>query len=165
VTAPLIADVVNDIAAAGFRKASQGWHQHGKPVHPLDVQDLAVIAIRSRGERATVGVVDAIKRELAKAWPVTVEPAQAPAPTSQTLAAEAALWVDRFSMHTLTRDAKGWHLDGRPITLASVRRMAAGWAVAVAEAHGLGADHAPDARAVLADLRRLVAGEGRLTSR
>lgn len=78
VNAALITEIVNDIAAAGFRKAPQGWHQHGKPVHPLDIQDLAVIALQSRSERATVGVVNAIRRELARDWPVTVEPAQAP---------------------------------------------------------------------------------------
>lgn len=154
--ASLISDVVNDIAAAGFRKAPQGWKQHGKPASPLDIQDLSVLALKARQERATVAAVDAIRKELARDWPVTVVPALAPAPTSATLSMEAALMTWRFSLFTLRRDASGWSMDGKPILLAQVRKMAAGWAVAVAEANGLGADYAPDARKVLHDLRRLV---------
>jgi hypothetical protein len=59
-------------------------------------------------------------------------------------------------MYTLRRDGSGWLLDGQPIPFATVRTMASRWAVAVAEAHGLGADFAPASRAVLNDLRRLV---------
>ncbi|MFD7499932.1 hypothetical protein [Streptomyces sp. NPDC059850] len=154
--ASLITDIVNDIAAAGFRKAPQGWRQHGKPASPLDIQDLSVLALKSRQERATVAAVDAIREELARDWPVSVEPAQAPAPTSATLSAEAALWAWRFTMYTLRRDASGWLLNDQPVPFSTVRSMARNWATAVAEAHGLTPDYAPDARKVLADLRRLV---------
>jgi hypothetical protein len=154
--AALVTAIVNDIAAAGFRKAPQGWRQHGEPASPLDIQDLAVLALKAREERATVAAVDAVRKELARDWPVTVEPALAPAPTSQTLSAEAALWVYRFTMYTLRRDASGWSLDGRPVTFAQVRTMASRAAVATAAAHGFGPDYAPDTRKVLNDLRRLV---------
>ncbi|MCX4832838.1 hypothetical protein OG746_29315 [Streptomyces sp. NBC_01016] len=159
--APLITSVVNDIAAAGFRKAPQGWRQHGQHAHPLDIQDMAVMALRARGERATVAAVNAVRAELARDWPVTVEPVLAPAPTSQTLAAEAALWVYRFTMYTLRRDASGWLLDGRPVQFSTVRTMASRWAVAVAEANGLGVDYAPNTRQVLNDLRRLMTDDMR----
>lgn len=152
----LISEVVESIAAAGFRKAPQGWRQHGQHVHPLDVQDMAVFGLKARQAAATVKAVEAVKRELARNWPESVPPGLAPAPTSSTLSAEAAVWVWRFSMYTLNREASGWHLDGRPILFAQVRKMCSGWALAVAEAHGLGADLAPDPRKVMADLRKLI---------
>ncbi|MFD0033702.1 hypothetical protein ACFVJK_36810 [Streptomyces sp. NPDC127172] len=156
-TAPTtITSVVNDIAAAGFRKGPQGWRQHGKRADALDVQDMSVMGLLARGERATVAAVAAVRAELARDWPESVEPALAPAPTSQTLAQEAALWVYRFSMYTLRRDGSGWSMDGQPIPFSTVQTMASRWAVAVAEANGLGADYAPAPRAVLNDLRRLV---------
>lgn len=154
--ASLIAEVAESIAAAGIRKAPQGWSQHGQRIHPLDVQDLAVFSLKARQEPATVKAVEAVKRELIRAWPESVPVDQAPAPTSATLAAETALWIWRFSMYTLRRDGSGWHLDGKPLLFHQLRTMAQRWAVAAAEAHGMGADHAPDVRKVLADLRRLV---------
>lgn len=151
-----ITDVVNDIAAAGFRKAPQGWRQHGQSVHPLDIQDLAVFGLNARQERATISAVEAVRKELARDWPESVPAELAPAPTSSTLSMEAALMVWRFSLYSLRRDASGWSMDDRPILLHQVRKMASGWAVAVAEANGLTADYAPDTRKVLSDLRKLV---------
>jgi hypothetical protein len=77
------------------------------------------------------------------------------------MSAEAALWVWRFTMYTLRRDASGWSMDGRPITFAQVRTMCVRWARAVAEAHGMGAAYAPDTRKVMNDLRRLVTDDMR----
>ncbi|MGW4541341.1 hypothetical protein ACWEOP_26170 [Streptomyces chartreusis] len=155
-TPAIVTDVVNDLAAAGFRKAPQGWRHHDKTCHPLDVQDLAVFGLKARQASPTARAVEAVKRELARDWPATVPVDQALAPTSDTLAMEAALMVWRFSLYTLRHDASGWTMDGQPLLFAQVRKLAAGWAVVVAEAHGMPADHAPETRKVLNDLRRLV---------
>ncbi|WP_434795179.1 hypothetical protein WN979_14440 [Streptomyces albidoflavus] len=149
-------NVVDTIAATGIRKARQGWSQHGKAVHALDVQDAVVFALKAHQVRPTVKAVESVKRELAAAWPESVPADLAPAPTSASLSMEAALMVWRFSMYTLRRDASGWLLDGRPLQFTQLRKLASGWAVAVAAAHGLDAEYAPDARKVLADLRTLV---------
>ncbi|CDR07364.1 hypothetical protein [Streptomyces iranensis] len=152
----LTSAVVESIAATGIRKARQGWTQHGQPIHALDIQDAAVFALKAHKARATVRAVEDVKRELASAWPESVPTDQAPAPTSATLSMEAALMCWRMSMYTLRRDASGWHLGGRPLQFEQLRKLASGWAVAVAEANGLGGDYAPDVRKVLADLRKLV---------
>lgn len=149
-------NVVDTIAAAGIRKARQGWSQHGKAVHALDVQDAVVFALRAHQMRPTAKAVEAVKRELAAAWPESVPADLAPAPTSASLSMEAALMVWRFAMYTLRRDEKGWSLDGRPLAFTQVRTMAQRSAAAVAAAHGLDAEYAPDTRKVLADLRTLV---------
>ncbi|MFI6661968.1 hypothetical protein ACIBL8_41390 [Streptomyces sp. NPDC050523] len=155
-TPAIVSAVVDDLAAAGFRKAPQGWHHHGKACHPLDVQDLAVFGLKARQAKPTQRAVDDVRRELARDWPVAVPVDQALAPTSSTLAMEAALMIWRFSLYTLRQDDAGWSMDGQPLLFHQVRKLAAGWAVVVAEAHGMPADHAPEPRKVLNDLRRLV---------
>ncbi|MFJ4727182.1 hypothetical protein ACIP44_12405 [Streptomyces diastaticus] len=150
------ANVVDTIAATGIRKARQGWSQHGKAVHALDIQDAVVFALKAHQMRPTAKAVEAVKRELAAAWPESVPADLAPAPTSASLSMEAALMIWRFSLYSLRRAASGWLLDGRPLQFTQLRKLAAGWAVTVAEANGLDAEYAPDTRKVLADLRTLV---------
>ncbi|MFI0219151.1 hypothetical protein [Streptomyces lydicus] len=148
-------DVVDTIAATGIRKSPKGWTQHGQPIHVLDLQDAPVFALKAHKERPTIKAVEAVKRELASAWPESIPADLAPAPTSASLSMEAALMVWRFSLYSLRRDSSGGHLDDRPLAFDQLRKLASGWAVAVAEANGLDASYAPDTRTVLTDLRKL----------